>query len=312
MNDRKSYPKEWKQFEEAVAVFLKALSPDSTVKHNIYEKDRHSGRRRQRDIIVETTLLNQFPIKILISCKRIMKKLNQNDIDTFLGNLHSSEAAFGMIYSYSGFTKYAIEKAENIGTICCCNLYENRPPEIPQVIIMSSYCCIPRISFEVHGDIDERSKLKTYNDLFFQDIINAKGKKIIDVLSEKYHEATEELRKKATDKPFLMDWKVPIGCFNDDFSNIELIYIISWEIYRGKIDAYLIKGSYIYGKNIFIGQQKSPDIDLHGLTPGPGWELIPRDKINTESTNMVVMLYPSDIREGLLKSFRKRKLLISS
>jgi hypothetical protein len=63
-----------------------------------------------------------FPLKILVSCKKYKRKLDQQDIDAFNGELISSGAHKGVIYSYSGFNKYAIEKCKVLG-ISCCKLY---------------------------------------------------------------------------------------------------------------------------------------------------------------------------------------------
>ncbi|MBI2150580.1 MAG: restriction endonuclease [Acidobacteria bacterium] len=86
-------------------------------------------------------------MKLLISCKRYKRKLNQQDIDAFNGELLSSGAHKGIIYSYSGFGKNAVEKAQKIG-ICCCTLYKDQAPEIPEILKFHAYCFIPKYTTE--------------------------------------------------------------------------------------------------------------------------------------------------------------------
>lgn len=89
--------KGWKDFETAVARFIAALDPDATVKHNVYLPDRDTGHPRQRDVWIEARICGVFPVKVLVSCKRWDRKLNEQDIDAFVGELRSSGAHKGVI-----------------------------------------------------------------------------------------------------------------------------------------------------------------------------------------------------------------------
>lgn len=117
----------WRQFELAVAKFVSALDPKATVTPNVYLPDRHTGAPRQRDVWVEAMVCNIFQIKILISCKLLQRKFNEQDMDAFLGELQSSSANMGVIYTARGFTEQALEKA-NLNNITCCKLYQDQPP----------------------------------------------------------------------------------------------------------------------------------------------------------------------------------------
>jgi hypothetical protein len=44
----------WRAFERAVATLLQALDPAATVRHNAYTDDLDTGRKRQRDVWIET------------------------------------------------------------------------------------------------------------------------------------------------------------------------------------------------------------------------------------------------------------------
>ena len=72
---------EWRNYEIAVQKFLDALEPNAKVVHDVKLPDKHTGKPRQRDIFIEATICGNIPVKILVSCKRYKRKLNESDID---------------------------------------------------------------------------------------------------------------------------------------------------------------------------------------------------------------------------------------
>src|SRR5690606_22733487 len=90
---------DWRSFETAVAAFLAALDPKARVTHDVRLPDRHTGRSRQRDVIVETKFGAHLPLRILVSCKRHKRKLSSSDVDAFNGELQSSGAQKGVLYT---------------------------------------------------------------------------------------------------------------------------------------------------------------------------------------------------------------------
>src|SRR5262245_60861561 len=100
--------REWRQFEKAVARFVAALDPKARVRHDVRPLDKHTRKPRQRDIWVDTSIGGVIPLSILISCKRYKRRLDQQHVDAFHGELLSSGANKGVLYSYSGFTSDAI------------------------------------------------------------------------------------------------------------------------------------------------------------------------------------------------------------
>jgi hypothetical protein len=117
----------WKSFEIAVAQFASAMDPRAHVQWNVRTPDLDTGHPRQRDVWIKATLCGIFPITVLVSCKRHRRKLHEGDIDSFIGELGSSRANLGVIYSFRGFTTPALEKAKARG-ICCCRLYRMSLP----------------------------------------------------------------------------------------------------------------------------------------------------------------------------------------
>gem|GEM_PF-1982878 len=96
---------EWEDFERAVAAFVKALTPGARITHNARLPDRHTGRLRQRDVWIEARI-GPFPVAILVSCKRLKRKINEQDLDAFIGELSSSGAHKGVLYSLAGRTTW--------------------------------------------------------------------------------------------------------------------------------------------------------------------------------------------------------------
>src|SRR5262249_37432979 len=141
---------EWKQFEQAVSAFLEALDPTASVTHDKQIPDTDTRTPRQRDVWIETSFGGHLRITILVSCKRKKSKLNQQDLDAFIGELQSSGANKGVLYAYSGFTKPALEKARIRG-ISCCVLMEGEAPPIPEVLAFKAYCFRELVTLRVDG-----------------------------------------------------------------------------------------------------------------------------------------------------------------
>lgn len=267
----------WKEFEKSVAQFISALDPSAQVGHDAKLLDIHTKTPRQRDVWVDVKVCRHFPIKILVSCKRYKRKLNQKDIDAFNGELISSGAQLGVIYSYSGFGVNAIAKAKKLG-INCCRLFENHPADIPEsLIFMSSYCCSPRISVSVVAPLDPYWKIKKWNDLFsltFSD--GGTPLSVIDAIVRSYRTGENEALEKIKKDFFPSNWARILECTDDAKENKSLKIIIRgyWNIYEGRIEAHLLNGSYNFTSGEFMGSLSTPVVDTYSSHPGPGWTLL--------------------------------------
>ena len=267
---------EWKEFEVAVAHFVQALAPNSMVRHNLFLPDKHTGLPRQRDVWIEAKICNHFPIKVYISCKRTTRKLSQQDIDAFNGELISSGAQKGVIYSFRGFTKPAVQKAKEL-EICCCRLYHNSPPDLPKVLVFhGTYIYRPTIQLLVSG---YPASFKTWNEILCLNVLSdGQQKKAIDVIGEKYLKSESEAASCIS--PGIVgppDWsdEIVLHPSSPEMSQFNVTIMGRWKVYRGKLNAYLINGSYSFTENEFIGSQTTPVIDTQGTSPGPDWELLP-------------------------------------
>lgn len=263
----------WKLFEQAVAAFLDRLAPGARVTSNAYRPDADTGRNRQRDVWIEASVGGLIPVTILVSCKRYKRKVDQQQLDAFLGEWRSSRAHVGVIYSFSGFTEPALEKARANGD-SCCRLYLDEPPDIPDLLLFTCYLWQPMVHVEVLEGLGEQPRLR-WLDLF--EVRDAEGS-LLDQLEEAWGVASESARKAIADgtaKPNLIS-TVRMG-FDavGDYSAFRLQVVHRWRLFRARETAHSVNGSYSESDRRFIGSVMSPSIDTWSSEPGPGWEEIP-------------------------------------
>jgi hypothetical protein len=298
---------EWKRFEEAVAAFAAALDPAATVKHDLRLPDRHHGRRRQRDVWIEAKIGGHFPVSVLVSCKRTKRKLNSADVDAFNGELESSHARVGVMYSYSGFTKGAVDKGRVLG-IPCCQLYQGKGPEIPAVLFFSSYCCTPQVSVTLAENPADFATLNTWNDLFSLPMRSKSGEaQLIDSLTDAYHHAEKEAVEavaagRRIPQPFARELRV-----QRENSDMPLRVVITgrWKFYRAKIEAYEVNGSYEFTHGDFKGQLATPAIDRFSSEPGPGWDLLDQPP-EPRGNVAIIILHKGNVKDALLESMGQK------
>ena len=293
--------KVWRAFEEAVAAFVQALSPEAVVTHDIKLPDLHTGRLRQRDVWIETSFAGHFRISILVSCKHKKAKLSQQDIDAFAGELMSSSAQKGVLYASSGFTKGALEKAERLG-ISCCVLLDNQPAPIPAVLSFPSFCFNERYRLKLLGNT-RPDGLSTVAELF--EMYDGSGRRPVDALVEGYEKFCSE---QTFSSPVLAD--LPVGSIGVEISHPKLgapltvILVTEWVGYQARTDAFLVSGSYSFTDKDFRGSVATPAVDMHSVHPGPGWELIdPNDPPASAGLSTAFIRRPSMSSDLLLEAF---------
>jgi hypothetical protein len=271
---------QWRRFEQAVAAFAAALDPSATVKHDVRMPDRHHGRSRQRDVWIDAKIAGHFPVSILVSCKRTKRKLNSGDLDAFCGELSSSPARVGVLYSYAGFTQGAVEKGRVLG-IPCCRLYAGKGPEIPTVLSFSSYCCVPRIQLSL-AELPTLDGLATWADVF---ALRFPGEgtevSLLDRLVGEYHQAEKQsvqVVAGARRFPEAFGFTLVAAC-KEPTATLHITVRGSWRFYRANVEAYDVNGSYEFTKGDFKGSVATPAIDRFASNPGPGWDSV--DKPST-------------------------------
>jgi Restriction endonuclease len=285
----------WKMFENAVAKFVAALDPSATVTPNTRLPDLHTNRRRQRDVWIDAKVCNHYPISVLVSCKRYGRTLDEQDIDHFNGELLSTKARLGVIYSYSGFNEAAIEKSKVLG-ISCCGLYQGHASLLPSVLHLKPYYCLCATA-KLAVDKHRQWGLTAWADLFNLKIdAPNEPSTMLDVIVNEFDAGLHEEIKRYTGPPAsaAQDW-VRQFTFSggDDKPGLTVTIFGIWKVHRSKSDAVLIDGSYNFTSDEFSGTHATPAIRMKGGTPGPEWELLQERPENLDDSMMVITFWPN-------------------
>jgi hypothetical protein len=220
-------------FEKAVHAFANTLDPNAEMLFDHKVPDRDTGTPRQCDVWINAKFGGHWPLSILVSCKDHKKKLNVDDIGAFRDEIRSTGASTGVIYSKSGFTQPAIEKAKSSG-IACCRLYENEPADMPYIFAFESYAFTPQVRIALVDKIDD-PKIKTWGNIF--DLIE-NGTPLVELIETAYLDAEKKSVENANQfgKPY--SWELFLRIIPDNWSNELKIKVIgNWRKYRGKHDS---------------------------------------------------------------------------
>lgn len=259
---------DWKESEIAVAEFIKSIGSTARVTHDKKVEDIHTGYPRQRDVWVEWDFGGHFPAKALISCKFWSTKLDAQDIDHFNGEFISSGAQIGILYSRTGYSEQALEKAKLL-RFHCCQLYRGQAPDIPSIVSFAlAYNFRPEISFTLSGNI-KNYNFKTWNEPLSLEIGSVRIKELlVDEITQYQAEKDRDVLWERTQKIYeSVYYYRPIG--DEPFD----VYIrIRQKPYRAKIEYTRVSGSYNLTHGKFIGSQATPWIDTQNSHPGEGWE----------------------------------------
>lgn len=264
---------DWRVFETSVATFLQALDPNSKVTHNANLPDRDTGRSRQRDVWIETSYGGHIKFNILVSCKKYRRRVSVQDMDAFLGELSSSGAAVGVLYSYSGFSPAALEKARARG-VSCCSLYENEPAHIPGSIIYDSYFYRAnfQMSYRATNLIDRAELLRLMR---MRREVDGKLVGAIPQLAAHYDEYVTGAVAKGKGYIFDRAAQISVSIHNvPTAGTFTAILAITWDVFRARQEAFLVSGSYNFTDSSFAGEITGPAINMVNATPDAGWELL--------------------------------------
>lgn len=298
----------WRDFEKAVAEYVASLDPHAVVKHNVLLPDRDTKRPRQRDVWVEVKVLQQINVSIHISCKKVKRKLSSQDIDAFVGELASSGAQKGVIFSYSGFTKPAIEKCKTLG-ISCWTFFKGRGFILIESLRFTFYCCVPRFMFLLDSKVPVDMEHCEVQEALF--ITGSDGKAPIDLLIENFHEEEKQRATEAqsTDS-FPRTWAnfVRIPSQDPALNPIDFVLVGMWRFYRSTLDGVSVSGAYSLTDEGARYSQSSPVIDMQGPEPGPGWERIDEPPTTHEPRGIVVMHEARSLRGQILELFGSKQL----
>lgn len=267
---------DWKHFEQAIAEFVAGIDKTAKVTHDAKIPDAHTGLPRQRDVWVEWALGGHFPAKALISCKYWATPLDQSDIDHFNGELISSRAQLGIIYSRSGFNQRALQKAKALGFHCCV-YYDNKPLELPGVLSLGlAYHFRPRFRFEVSGDANAYG-FSTWRDVFSLPV----GSETVEVALGRNFQAMEGSGDTG------QRWQrarngtaVQVIAQKPGAPSLTIKLHVIYRAFQAKVEYTLVNGSYNITSNHFKGSEATPWIDMTSVEPGPGWTLLDSLPVN--------------------------------
>jgi len=304
-------PDRGKQFEKDVYAFVKALDPKAQVLFNHKVPDKETGSLRQVDVWIKAELGGHIPISILISCKDYKRKLNIAHIESFAQEVQSTGASTGVIYSSSGFTRNALQKARAKG-LNCCRLFRNQPADIPDRLVFWTYCCTPRIGlFLIEPDA---KVLKDRNLVYWDDLLDMEvlpDTTLLDWLGCQYaHREQLAPNPQKTGNIFPQNWQLDFS-FSAE-SNASWVFKMrvsgSWRIYQGKREAHLLRGSYCFSSDSFSGNMLSPPVDTKE-PPGPGWELIDGPVTHASNRCAVFIFGGPDVKASIRTHFTGKKLV---
>lgn len=288
---------EWRDFEAAVATFLAALDPLSRVSHDVQLPDADTGAPRQRDVWIETSFGGHIPIKILVSCKRKKAKVNQQDMDAFIGELQSAGARKGVLYSHSGFTKHALAKAAK-QQISCCILYRGRKTVLPEVLDFIAYYLAENVQLALlpvpPGPVPEWKRV-----IELPALGDGAGRAAIDVLADLFRADEGALRERIAEIPPPVRHVEASVLLPGADSPSRLLLTSRWVVHRAKLECWLVDGSYSVIDGDFKGRFSTPSIDTWSSDPGPGWERIDEaDMASARSFSAIYRTAP-DVATGV-------------
>jgi hypothetical protein len=100
----------WRKYEQEIQTVLTAMDRNAHVEHNTRIIGRLSHASRQIDVLARGTVVRQ-EITVVAECKRYKRTVGIGTVDQFIGKLLDLGAERGILYSYSGFSKLAVQRA---------------------------------------------------------------------------------------------------------------------------------------------------------------------------------------------------------
>lgn len=296
-----------RRFEEAVFRFAQALDPTAEVLFDHKVPDRDTGKPRQCDAWINAKYGGHWPLAIYVSCKdrsKSKRNLDQGDVDAFMGEVRARGATMGVLYTNTGFTGPAIDKAR-LNHVPCCRLYVNEPADIPQALWIKQFVCKPSVALSV-SEKPRQWPLVTWSDVFGIEIETDTTKRTVleavvgDFLVSEQNAVVAVKQRGGLPK----DWANPCELGNEGWRG-RLAFTISghWKAYVACIAGTLLAGSYSFNDGRFRGSVEGPWIDTQGVHPGPHWQETDPSGVASEANPMVLVLYHADVASALRSAF---------
>lgn len=97
---------DWKIYEYLVCDALRHENPDLEIEQNIYVLGHLTNKKRQIDIALKGKLAG-YDVFVVVDCKHYSRKLDVNDMESFIMLLEDVCANFGILVTQKGFSKTA-------------------------------------------------------------------------------------------------------------------------------------------------------------------------------------------------------------
>lgn len=261
---------EWREFEKAVAEFHRSLDPNARVEHDVRLPDKQTGSPRQRDVWIEGKV-SGIQVKALVSCKRYQRVVDSGDIDRFYGEFLNSGAHIGLLYSYSGFSRPALEKAKKLD-IPTYTLFSGEPNRIPQRIEFYWLLTLPEYTIDAGGDF-KKLGVDSWDALLDLSPPGEAESVVESCANELVARARAERTPAGLTIPVNIRTHRMLKPSESEEPCASFGVRCRWKAYISKQEAIRLSGRYSFGEQTFEGTQTSPPIDtLH--PPGEGWELV--------------------------------------
>lgn len=223
---------------------------------------------------MEAEIGGHYPISVLVSCKDHGRPISVTHIETLQGEIRSTAATCGVIYSRYGYTKSAQLKAL-ANNIVCCRLFQSQPADLPEIIPFPTYACKPRFCFQIISIADSFT-CETWNALFDLKTLPDSDLNMLEVICDDFRKREKEEVKKTPKRKFPADWFQDYSIFRREQDELLCSFRVHgiWGKHRGRTQAYLLNGSYCLTSSQFLGSQAGPILDTKGKDPGEDWEEI--------------------------------------
>jgi hypothetical protein len=298
-----------KQFEQDVWAFVKTLDSSAEVLFNHKVPDKDTGSKRQVDVWINAKLGGHIPISILVSCKNYKRKLDITHVESFAAEVRSTGASTGVIYSSSGFTATALQKAKSEG-LSCCRLFRNQPADIPESLIMWAYCCKTQFAINVpdpYIEILNKNGVFYWNDLFKRSVPDS-SQNFLEYCGSIFNKMEYSKMKECSSKgTFPEDWAIEYTFALGDNPSMECKVVVSgrWKKYKGKFEAHLLNGSYCFSNNAFRGDMRTPPIDTIE-PPGSCWEEMEDEPQTLPNRRVMAIFYGGHLNKSAIEQLGQK------
>jgi len=96
----------WKEYEDLVCDALRQENPELIIERNIHIAGHLSNQRRQIDIALRGQMAGHDVLAV-VDCKRYSRKIDVNDVGSFVTLLNDVGADIGILVTQMGYTKAA-------------------------------------------------------------------------------------------------------------------------------------------------------------------------------------------------------------